>query len=379
MTLSWTSAIRDRVSQLVLGLVYSGARSDEKNLIDAAGSVPTSSPAGLAGERLTVVRQWAQWFEQLGAGASAGPDLWEHVWVREIAAHAALGLRRNDIRPFFEALDDAWETALNSYSVADASSATLNDQSVTPKMLRFHVIRHCARLTTTTGRKRRLLVPVPDIDAAINWTINFLWHRTHWEFRTRQVQLTLDTASPESVTDDLPTGEEIDAITSRWLVFDANADSGINNDMRCVYADETTMARLKAADPEDGRPTHFHVEDRGNNTRYWHWSPTPDAAYTLRGACTIIRPALPSDANDTTPFTKFPPEFVTLFPDVVLAYILKKFRVEGWQDTWKDAMDLVEQVAPDFDASGAPSMEGLQATDAYEDWRRERGFGGGGI
>lgn len=187
MALSWTAALQDLAALSVLQKAYTDLRTHEKTFLDGTASVPTSSPGGVAGQALNVVGQYAQWFGQAGASAANAPSVWEHVLVAETAWRFAMGVKPTDAAMHRQSLNAAWEAAMDSYSVADASANTLNDASVTVQMIRFHVIRHCLR---RSGR-RRLYVPVPDIDNAINWSIDYVWHFGAWNFRTRHSAITI--------------------------------------------------------------------------------------------------------------------------------------------------------------------------------------------
>ena len=187
MALSWTSSLQDLVALSVLQKAYTDLRAHEKTFLDGTASVPTSAPGGVAGQALNVVGQYAQWFGQAGASAANLPSVWEHVLVAETAWRFSMGIKPSDAAMHRQAVSAAWEAAMDSYSVADASANTLNDQSVHVQMIRFHVIRHCLR----RSGKRRLYVPVPDIDNAINWAIDYIWYFGAWNFRTRHCAVTI--------------------------------------------------------------------------------------------------------------------------------------------------------------------------------------------
>jgi hypothetical protein len=377
VAVQWTTAIRDRACYLALGVAYASLRTDEAAFLDASNTpaVPTSSPAGVAGERLTVVNQYSQWFNE--AGATTTNDVWEHVYVREVAAQLALTFRRSDIKIHLDQLGDAWQSAMDTLTVTDPSSNTLSFTSLTPKAIRYHVMRHCLRLGT--GRNR-LYIPVIDIDRATQWAINHLWNRTALNFRTRAVQITIPTTSGGSApTNDLPAGESIHSVNSRWLIFDnASADVGTATD-KIVWLNETDFATRKAdLGTTTGKPIYFRIEDR-SGTLYWHFLPLPDAQYTVRGSVLIKAPSFATDATDTTAIAKLPDAVKPLLPDLVLAKCLRQYRPNDSQVQWNDTMTQVEQFLPTAADEGDPAREGVEPNDVYQDWRMGGYYGGQGL
>lgn len=382
MALQWTTAIRDLVSVLALGKTYTNLRTEEKAYLDATNTpaVPTSSPGGVASHAITRVRQYAQWFEEAGTGTSAGPDVWEQVFVAETALQCAKAFRRAEIPQHLVGCKDAWEAALDSFSVTDASSVTVASQTLTWKSLRLHVLRHCLRRVT----QRTRLFPSPAaIDTAIQWARTHLWNRSLWEFRTRQVTITITTnANGSSPSLNLPAGETFDSIACRWLIHDSDTDStqlALPADRRISYVTGTEMAALKAQfGSTTGRPQYFHIEDRGNGARYWHWAPAPDAEYTVKGAVAIALPATPSDATANAAFSPFG-DAQTVLPDLVLAKVLKDHAAPGWAEAWKTAMDQAEVMVATMDSQGVAANEGITGTDVYMDDVLGSRMGGEGL
>lgn len=381
MALQWTSALRDRVTQLVLGVVYSSCRADEKTFIDNndSSAAPTSTPAGIAGERLSVVNQYAQWFDESGITTGGGISVWDHVLVRECAAHVAVAFRPTQAKDHFAALDDAWQAAIDTYSTAtlDPATTTVLDSSITLAMLRFHVIRNVLRRGTG---KRRLFIPIKDVDFAAQSALNLLWSRCEWEFRTRQIQITLPSATPTVPTFDLPSSpaqEVFDSLTTRWLTYDDSTNSLPVS--RVIQLTQTEFADQQASfGTTTGTPQYFYIENRGAATRYWRWLPLPDQDYTLRGACTIMPPTF-SSTTDTLPTTRLPQKLRPLLPSLTLAYALRKYGADPDGTVWKTAMDELDVLAPAFDDPGSAASENMSPSDVYMDYSWSSRFGGGGI
>lgn len=360
MALSWTTTLRDQICYLVFQRAYSALRADEKAILDnTEGSMPATTTGGHAGRSLTTVRQAAQWFEQGGAGSTTGPDVWDTVLVCEIVARMLQTLKPGEAKAAWAESARAWESALNTYTVADAAVTTLNHLTITQAMIRFHVINHTAR------RRPRLFPPVQDIDFALKWAVNFLWNKSKWRFRTRQATIAIATANDGSApTITLPSGESFDQMATLALHYTDAA--GIGQTIRGANAEEMTALRARYG-TNSGRPERFRIEARNESTKYWHFIPVPDRAYTTRAEVLIATPADPSSSTDAAPFQKFPAEFRTLFPDLVLAKVMRQHNVTGWQDAWRLAMDQVDVTANEYESTGAPEIEALPERDVYFD------------
>lgn len=322
MALEWTSAIRDLVSREVFNRAYADLRSEEAGYLDAGGSVPTSTPGGIAGQALTYVLQFAQWFADAGSAAANAPAAWEPVYAAEVALRLSGAFKTerpelaNKYRFCAMMAQRAWDAAIETYSIADASSATLNDLSTTPKVCRLHAMRHLAR------RRPRVLLPIPTIDLTMKAVWTELWNTVGWEFRKRQTTVTLATASGGSApTFALPSGESFDSLLAPRLWFqDADAPGE-----PLTWVDGDRMAALKAEYVgQTGRPEYFSLEHRGGTTVYWHFAPEPDQAYVLNAEVYTRTPADPADATATTLQDKLEPAMVPLLPRLVLARILSE-------------------------------------------------------
>lgn len=377
MALQWTSAIRDIVCYQTLGKAYSALRADEKLILDDNNSsaVPTSTPAGVAGQAMTVVGQWAQYFAEAGSAAAGIPSAWDHVLTAEVNYRLAIAMRRDDIKIHAANLKKAWSDARDTFTVSDPSSATFTAGSITAKKIRFFVIRNALA-------GQRVMIKSADIDQAIIWAIAHLWNRTSWEFRKRQVTMTISTTDSGSA----PTFEDaagnaitnFDSVASRDFKYSASTVTGLVDNQVLRWAESTDMAGLKAANASTGRPSFFNVEDQGNGVRYWHFVPVPDDDYEAYGAIYLAHPAAPSDGDDTTPFTKFPKEHQALFPNLVYAKVAKDYGIPNATQIWDRAMDEVELACPIYDDPGDAAKANLAGVNVYEDDRKGR-WGGEGL
>lgn len=365
MALSWTTALRDLVCREVFNRAYADLRSEEAGYLDAANTptVPTSSPGGVAGQCLTYVRQFSQWFEE--AGATSGPDAWEHVYSAEVAFRLANAFNVSKSRTLAGLLQRAWDAALNTYSIADASATALNDLTITPKVCRLHTMRHCVR------RRPRLFIPIPTIDMTMKRVWQEVWNAVGFEFRTRQASIAIATASGGSAPTITMSGSEaFDSIlVPRLWYTDANADPA-----SIEWVDGDQMARLKAANAgTTGRPEYFSIEDRGGTTKYWHFSPEPDAAYTVRAECMVRTPADPANAAATTVQDTFTAEMVAQLPKLTLLACLEEapqVPETHRREARNEYRTVLENLLPRYTRTNQPVA--LVTTDAYNDYAAQR-------
>lgn len=319
MALQWTSVIRELVCREVFGRAYADLRTEEAAHLDASNSpaVPTSTPGGVAGQAMTYVGQFAQWFAEAGAAATGVPDVWAPVYAAEVSMRMAGAFRTT--RPEMLAkyrhcaamAQRAWDAAIETYSLADASAATLNSLTITPKTVRLHAMRHLAR------RRPRVLLPIPTIDLTMKAVWTELWNGVGWEFRRRHASIAIATSAGGSApTITLPSGEVFDSLMAPrlWYTDDGTVVEWVEGDR---------MASLKAEYAgETGKPLYFSLEHRGGSTVYWHFAPEPDQAYTVQAEVYTRTPSDPADADAVTLLDKLDPAMVPLMPRLVLFKLL---------------------------------------------------------
>ena len=172
--------------------IYSELTTAEKTLLDAAGSVPNSTPGGKAGDALTRVNQYAQWWAQ--AGASATPDAWEHWFVAEAAYLCAVTQQPQRFPEYNSLRKGAMQAAFESFSLDAATIATLQGQTISVQGIRFYVMDRLIR------RPKPIFLSPSIIDAETQWCLNFAWNRTAWNMRRRQVRMMVWSVAFEGAT-----------------------------------------------------------------------------------------------------------------------------------------------------------------------------------
>lgn len=379
MGLNWTADIRDRVCLVLLQQPYSGLRADEQTLLDGAisgGTLPVGLPdKGVARDALMRVRQTAQWFEEAGVvnttGSTAtGPDVWEPVLIQEAVFKFAQALRPSDLRSLAPVRAEAWRDAIDSFAVNNFADATqlFGAGDLSPQRIRLHVMRHMTRRTP------RVLPPVAEIDLAIEWAINRLWESRVSLYRARHVIVTIPTASGGQTPtytlldgSSLPSGEVVDSVISAKMYFTDTVGRDSRSTIRWGLVEEFTEHR--ALQQDTGRPELFRIEQRGATTLLWRWSPEPDVQYTAQALVMVKAPVLGSAASDTATLAKFPREYKTIIPDLVLAKCLQKYAVQGWQDDWRLAQKAIDDLLA-FSEQAAV-LPALQQQDVYNDFGRQ--------
>jgi hypothetical protein len=345
VSVSLTSANRDRIALYVLGQQYSALSTPQKTLIDEAGTVPNTSPGGIAGEALRVVNDWSQWFTDTGA-PNTTPDNWDHWFVAEASRRLALSQRPDRLPQFIADVKTARDAAFRSYTEAAINSATNNDGTFTLKDLRLYVGQNMSRQVPEP-----IMVPVFLIDKEAGDVIRWLWQRSNWNFRRRMTTATISTASV--VTWTLTSPEAFDSIASLKLWY---TDT---NGMFCAWGNaDVVAARLADTTATTGRPGLFRMQKDVSGVT-WKFAPTPDQEYEVRGEIFIACPAIPANATATAPFSAFPSDFNYIIRDLILARVKMGFpqTAADGQKLWARAMDQVEQLAPSYDGRGTPEAQ----------------------
>ena len=428
MALQLTTTNRDTICLQAFGTVYSSCTAQQKALTDSTGSVPTSTPTGLAGAALTIVYQYAQWFQQ--TGSATGPDPWEQWFIAETVYKLIQSTRPERASEFLTAREQAMEAALAAFSSAAIdSSTTPQGQTFSYQSIRLFVIDHCIR-----RRPARVFPSVPNIDAATQWVLDYVWRHTGWNFKRRQCQLYIvgnamtggtwtnstktltinstgythvtggqlyvrggtgavigvyDIASKPGNTSlvlatslsgsggDLATGDiTCSAVTTSIFGLGASETFDTFSSRRFYYTD-SSYAEVGWANADDiskmlssptavpGRPQVFRHERRAA-FNVFQFYPIPDQAYQGRFEANIAPPAAASSASDTAPFDAFPSALRPIIRDMVLARVLRLYNVPGWTEAWASASDQLEISAPQYDRRGEPEQE-QKVRDAVQD------------
>lgn len=190
MAFAYSSTIQARIAQAVFGVAYASLDTTQKSAIDggwASGSLTT----GFAYDALTQIQSVANWFEM--AGATSAPQLWEGWLVAETVAKLAPTYRPDRQGAYIQTREECIDLLLDSFALRDPTgtfAAANTSQARTVNGLRLHTLLVCARRANgSTGLRRRLFPPIDQIDANIQWALNFLYNKDAWNFRKREVSL----------------------------------------------------------------------------------------------------------------------------------------------------------------------------------------------
>lgn len=368
MGLTWTSALQDLAGLTVLQKAYTDLRPHEKAVLDGSATAPTTTPGGVAGQALVYVGQFAQWFAEATAAAADIPAAWEHVLSAEVAYRFSVAVRREDAKIHAEGLGRAWQAALDSYSNVALNVSATQDGTISLLVARLFIIRHLIR------KRPRVYVPIALIDQAVRAAWEDMWYRAAWNFRVRNVIVTIPSGSgytaPTFTLSDgssLPTGEAFHSLVSPSLIYTATTSGSMAT---CEFADSVQMSAMLAGTTPAGRPSRFTFEIRNDGTRPWLFWPAPDQEYTARAQIAIAAPAFPTTATSTTEFAKLPAPFQTAFLELCLAHTMRRNSVPGWPEVWANAKDVLDGLLDHVQSRGLPESMGLTAVDVYQD-----GFG----
>lgn len=333
MAIQWTSAIRDQVCITLMGKVYADLTTYEQKLIDGESTgLPVATPTGgVAKDGFTRIREWAQWFAEAGTSAGQEPAAWEYALKCDIVALAAKAFRSEFYGTLANDAQRALQQAIDTYSPTDFSDSSqlFGTSTLSIQRIRLFVIRNCVR------RRPRVMPRVDEVDLAFKWALNHLSERGAWGFRTRNVEIAISTTSGGSaptITGQV-SGETFDCLLSQDLFFKDSTGELTGQCIKYANPEVWQQSRVEWGD-ETGQPEFFRIETRGAGSYYWQFSPRPDKAYTVNALVLVSTPSLPSAATDTATIAKYPKEFDTIFPDLVLAKVLRDASATGWSDVW---------------------------------------------
>lgn len=337
------ATVRDTVCRMCYSNAYASLDATDQALVNAIG-----------GMALTRVQQYAQWFEQ--AGAESAPDAWAAFLLWLTVIQVGSNAKPDRLAVYKENYERALNDALNTFSKTDSAGTALAGQTISVAGIRLYVMLACARRVDRTGN--RLFVGPDAVDPAIQWAIGHVWNFKGWNFRRRQIKITI--AADGGVTDDLAGTEALDSLNVLRLVYADDPSQTI------TWADADQMAFRKAWDDDNdctGRPRWFRLQ-RAGATLSWHFSPPPDAEYSAYGEAFIAGPGTPANASATTVFDQFTSEFGPILRQLTLGRVLADMGVE--ERTLADALHQLNSYAPVYDDHGVADDDAPPA-DVYMD------------
>lgn len=371
MAFTYGTEIQDRVAYAVLNQQYSALQAWQKAALDNTTTTPTG---GAAKTVLIEAQQLYQWLNL--AGASVLPDAAEQYFVARLYFEFAKALGKDEaVKRFAPGVSNAWEVAISTFSRFGISDAETDGTTLTRQTIRYYVANWLAR------RSPIRMVPMDDIDTAAQWVIDTIWTRTFWTFRRIPATFAIAVGGAVVVTN-TSTSATItpDAFTVRDL-YVSGGSLGFRGRIKYVGADEMSQyIATIGVTTSTGQPRVFRFNRTAAGVLSWQFFPAPDTSYTAYGEVVLSGPGIPSSVSDSTPFAKFPAEFIPIIKDMVRAKIAVGIGAPEAPRMWEAATDAMEILLPTYDNIGDLTA-GSSVVDYYKDVEQQRGIpalGGGG-
>ena len=202
MAFVYTAKLQDRIALAVWNVTNSGLSANQKKQLDGTWTSGSLSD-GAAYDAYVEIAQLAQWFEQ----ASSNPDTsypqdeWDRLFLAKASMILVKTVRPDRLPDFERDHEKALDESLDTFTRDLVSSTSLAGQGITLAGIRAFVIDHCVkRAGTNTGLRRRLFPSIAQIDGSIQWTLNYIWNKTPWHFRKRQVIIRVAVVSATTAT-----------------------------------------------------------------------------------------------------------------------------------------------------------------------------------
>ncbi len=299
------------------------------------------------------------------AGVATVPDLARSYFTAQLAWELSKAYRPDREPMFRAATQAALRNYTNNFQRLEFGASPTDINTTNLQQIAYHSVNFFANLDPM--RK----VPVDDIYQASLWAINYLWNRTKWTFRRRQVTMTINTDSTVAFSG----GETFYDFTTR-MIYGITAP--------CTWASADQMAQnlaSQATSPQNtGQPTSFRFQkSTGGSVLTWFFFPTPDQQYTAYTEITIAGPGTPASYTDVVPFAAFPAAFGPIIKDLVRAKLAVGIGIPQGEGMWQQSMDAIAGLLPTYDSVGDPASTDITTIDVYQDAFGQRGqnrFGG---
>lgn len=348
MALSVDSTFRDRCAYKLWNLAYSGLTTYQQALINDEGAMV-----------LTRLQYYANYFSMAATGLVA-PDAWLPWFVAETVHNVAATSHPDPARmaAFRRYADQVRIDQITTYArkVIDYNpSSDAEAFTYTFQALRYHIVNVCIR------QKPSLFPALETVDAAIDWSLKWVWNKGSWVYRRRAMEF--DITASETVSMTFSGSEVFDSIATRSLYLVDSPNEGAE----IKWADADQLAAAKVADGSDtGVPTLFRIESTGD-TYEWFFSPVPDQTYTVRGELLIRAPAGPSSVTDTTPFSKFTADHMPHLRDLALSKVLYDHDPIKYSGMFNEVCGRINAEFAGYQDIGEPDNQSA-TRDVYNDW-----------
>jgi len=336
--------MRDRAIREVLGqqASYNSLSAAERADVDAATR-----------EGNNRAQSFAKYYAEID-DPNALPDELQGVLFAEVLVKVARALRGSEgYELFVRQAEQAYERAIFSYTTLWVADPVIDSYTST-QFVRLAIMRDLVRLPD------RVMLNVYELDRLARNAWDFIWNYKDWNFRKRDVELTLETNG--DVTFD--PAINMDSPAMQWFVY-------TDTDQRLFYANAERFYRYKARGGDAGRPILFRLLPDDTGGKVMKLSSPPDKQYTLFGEVYIQTPEY-NDAN----LLMLPPElrqYVVRWAVAEAASIYGRSPVS--REIRGNTLKEIDTIAAQFDRHGDLDLE-QEMDDVYNDENYLAGGGG---
>lgn len=322
---------RDSVTRELFGVPFTSVLSAQQTQITTEGNAAFYE-----------VTQWARWYTEISPDTTDLPSEWNEAF-RQLWVAKCKRLFRSpqDYHAHFQTyVGPLLQRIANHFTGDWNSSSALADDTVTVQSIRRTVIALCVRQRTP------IFPVILQLDTMIREEFVKLWNSRKWEFRKRDVDLTINADG----TLTLPANHGFDGMASKS--FAIATSTNMVQEVKWLDATRFSIMRTRMGDSE-GIPKFFYDTDHGQ-TKAIRFLPAPDAAYTGHAVIYITAPAF-GDAMSTNGLNNLPAEFRAHLRDLVFA---KCLGIWGREDNdaaraYNRTMSEQNRLAAEWDDKGA--------------------------
>lgn len=288
------------------------------------------------------ITQWARWYTEISPDATDLGSEWNEAFRQVWVAKAKRRFRSvQDYYVHWQSYVAPLLQRIADHYTADWNTATTQaDDSISVQAIARSVIAICVRQRTP------IFPIILQLHTIIREEFVKLWNMRKWEFRKRNVTVTINADGTMTV----PSSYIFDGMASKFFVI--RESSGARSKVHWIDASREADKAAKYSGTT-GKPLFFYDIDEGT-TKSITFLPAPDAAYTAHAVIYIGAPSF-GNAIANTGLHNLPQDFRPFLRSMVLAKCLSLWGREDVDAA--RAISLVkrelDELAAEFDDKGA--------------------------